>query len=175
MLGGNVLYRESDTSDAFIHASAVRSLLLSSIIHLCGQTARTLVAVTARFDTRYPKIGLRPWAAAVNGWLCPHILKNVQLAFVSFRNKSWWRRRKNYIYRKNSKQIRKSDLTTFEAAFVQSARRIIVEKFQKPHQIINLMRFLAGLSSKNLWKSSHINGLQATSKRFAIRLYDAKL
>ena len=37
----------------------------------------------------------------------------------------------NYVYNENSKQIRKSVLTTFEVLFMQNAKQIIVEKVTK--------------------------------------------
>ena len=55
-----------------------------------------------------------------------HISKIVQVAFASFQNESWRRRTKNYVYNENSKQIRKSELTTFETIFVRSVKQIIV-------------------------------------------------
>ena len=60
------------------------------------------------FATQDTKIRLLPCAAAVNG-----------------------RRTRNYIYNENPKQIRKSELTTFEALFMQNAKHIIVEKVTK--------------------------------------------
>lgn len=38
---------------------------------------------------------------------------------------------KNYIYNENPKQIRKSELTTFEALFMQNAKQIIAKKVMK--------------------------------------------
>ena len=57
--------------------------------------------------------------------------KNCAVFLASFRNESWRRRTKNYVYNENSKQIRKSVLTTFEALFMQNAKQIIVEKVAK--------------------------------------------
>ena len=50
---------------------------------------------------------------------------------ASFRNESWRRRTKNYVYNENSKQIPKSELTTFAALFMQNAKQIIAEKVIK--------------------------------------------
>lgn len=55
----------------------------------------------------------------------------MQFTFASFRNESWRRRTKNYVYNENSKQIPKSVLTTFETFFMQNAKQIIVEKVTK--------------------------------------------
>ena len=55
----------------------------------------------------------------------------MQFVFASFQNELWWNRAKNYVYNENSKQIRKSELTTFEALFMQNAKQIIAEKVIK--------------------------------------------
>ena len=52
--------------------------------------------------------------------------KNCEFVFALFRNELWRRRTKNYVYNENSKQIRKSELTTFETIFVQNVKQIIV-------------------------------------------------
>ena len=83
------------------------------------------------FATQDSKIKLRPCTAATNGWSCPYISKIVQFVFSPFRNELWRRRTRNYIYNENPKQIRKSELTTFEALFMQNAKHIIVEKVTK--------------------------------------------
>lgn len=67
----------------------------------------------------------------MNGWSWPHVPKIVQFAFASFRNELWRRRTRNYIYNENPKQIRKSELATFEALFMQNAKQIIAEKVIK--------------------------------------------
>ena len=58
----------------------------------------------------------------------------MQFVFASFQNESWRRRTKNYVYNENPKQIRESELTTFEALFMQNAKQIIAEKVIKPPQ-----------------------------------------
>ena len=83
------------------------------------------------FATQDSKIRLLPRELIVNRWSWPHISKIVQFVFASFQNESWRRRAKNYVYNENSKQIRKSVLTTFEALFMQNAQQIIVEKVIK--------------------------------------------
>ena len=83
------------------------------------------------FATQETKIKLWPHELIVNRWSWPHISKNVQFSFASFRNELWRRRTKNYVYNENSKQIRKSVLTTFEVLFMQNAKQIIVEKVTK--------------------------------------------
>ena len=83
------------------------------------------------FATQDTKIRLRPRELIVNRWSCPHISKIVQVAFASFRNELWRRRTRNYIYNENPKQIRESELTTFEALFMQNAKQIIAEKVIK--------------------------------------------
>jgi len=55
----------------------------------------------------------------------------VQFVFASFRNELWRRRTRNYIYNENPKQIRKSELTTFAALFMQNAKQIIAKKVMK--------------------------------------------
>ena len=38
---------------------------------------------------------------------------------------------KNYVYNENPKQIRRSELTTFEVLFMQNAKQIIAKKVTK--------------------------------------------
>ena len=86
-----------------------------------GSAAKPIRFCGARFKDKVAAVyGGREWVV-----MTPYF-KNCAVCLCPFQNELLRRRTKNYVYNENSKQIRKSELTTFETIFVQNVKQIIV-------------------------------------------------